>query len=228
MIDLCTLTGIDSKTDLSRVADLSAEFPFLEFGVLLSRSLGDKDSRYLDFQSIERIVHTLSGKTKLALHVCGRAVKEYVAGAADIDGLVNAGVGRVQLNFSLPQMPFSMADLDGAISASPVPVITQHFPPNEGLAEGIKSENHHVLFDLSGGRGIAASTYLEPFKGKYTGYAGGLGPDNLAASMRSVLAVSKFQSVWIDMENRIRTDGYLDLVKCEKVASIAAGSVAAR
>jgi phosphoribosylanthranilate isomerase len=82
-----------------------------------------------------------------------------------------------------------------------------------------------VLFDTSGGRGVEAEAYVAPFAGKRTGYAGGMGPENVGESARKVVAVSGSAPVWIDMENRIRTDGYLDLSKCETVARIVAPMV---
>ena len=220
MIDLCTFTGLDNRTDLSRVAALSAEFPYLEFGVLLSRTPEDKDARYPEFRKIENIVKTLSGRARLALHVCGRAVGEFVEGASDIDDLVSAGIGRVQLNFSLPKVAFSPEELDAAINRTSAKVITQHFPSNSTLVTTLTSADHQVLYDLSGGRGIAATDYAPPFSGKYTGYAGGLGPENALETASAIAAVSGSTPVWIDMESRIRTAGYLDLDKCETVARV--------
>ena len=219
MIDLCTFTGIDAKTDLVRVADMAAEYPFAEFGVLLSRTTQDKDSRYPSFADIERIVGTLSGKARLAVHVCGRAVGEFVGGASDIEALVEAGVGRMQLNFILPRSGFSMEELDLAISRTAVPVITQNFPSNSALAAGLLSQNHQVLYDTSGGRGVVAKTYASPLEGKYTGYAGGIGPENVLEVAEHVIDVSGGRRVWIDMENRVRTGDYFDLDKCAAVAA---------
>jgi phosphoribosylanthranilate isomerase len=225
MIDICTFTGIDVRTDIEEAAALSARYPFIEFGVLLSRTPEDKDARYPAYGEIERIVSSLAGRARLAIHVCGRAVNEFVNGAEDIEALVRAGVGRVQLNFSLARCPFGMEELDAAISRTAAMVITQHFPANYPLALALTSANHQVLFDTSGGRGVEAVSYDPPFAGKYTGYAGGMGPENVAECASRVVAVSKGQRVWIDMENRIRTDGYLDLGKCAEVARIVAPMV---
>ncbi len=220
MIDLCTFTGLDDRSDLSRIVALSAEFPYLEFGVLLSRTPEDKDARYPAYRQIESIVKTLSGRVRLALHVCGRAVGEFVEGASDIDELVSAGIGRIQLNFSLPKVAFSTEELDAAISRTSAKVITQHFPSNSALVTALASADHQVLHDLSGGRGIAATDHVPPFPGKYTGYAGGMGPENALETASAIAAVSGDTPVWIDMESRIRTDGYLDLDKCESVARV--------
>lgn len=226
MINLCTFTGVDSKTDLGRVAELSALYPFLEFGILLSRTPEDKDPRYPVFAEIQRIVETLSGKTKLALHVCVRAVGEFVRVpetgeylGRDIEDLVGAGIGRIQLNFNFERAGLSLKELNGAVRRTGAKVITQHFPANSAVSEGVSEPNHHVLYDASGGRGVVAVGYDKPFAGKYTGYAGGIGPENVVEAVMAIQAVIRDNDVWIDMESRIRTEGYLDLDKCENVAA---------
>jgi phosphoribosylanthranilate isomerase len=217
MIDKCTFTGIDTKTDLDAVIALSRRHKALEFGVLFSRTPEDKDARYPTRAEIEVIISKLEGVVPVALHICGRAVGEFVAGVADIRELASR-FDRVQLNFSLPASPFGVAELDGAIRAFGRPVITQHFPSNAVLAEAVTAPTHHVLHDTSGGRGIATDSFPPPFPNKYTGFAGGIGPENIADKIADVLAVSGGATVWIDMESRIRTDGYLDLEKCEAAA----------
>ena len=219
MIDTCTLTGLDDRTDLGRVEALCAEYPFLEFGILLSRTPGDKDPRYPSWDALVSMVERLAGKAHLALHVCGRAVGEFVEGADDIDGLVSIGINRVQLNFMLRRSPFGIADLDAAIARSTVSVITQHTVTNDVLAYALKAANHHVLFDTSGGRGVEIAECRPPFTGKYTGYAGGMGPENVKEMASRVAAVSGGTPVWIDMESRLRTDGYLDMDRCAAVAA---------
>jgi phosphoribosylanthranilate isomerase len=227
VIDLCTFTGIDSRTDLGRVVELSSAYPFLEFGVLLSRTPEDKDPRYPVAAEIRRIVDKLSGKTRLALHVCGRAVGEFVRepelgmefAGQDINDLIQAGVSRVQLNFSFARAGFSLEELERAIRRTNAFVITQHFPANVPVSEGITAPNHQVLYDTSGGRGVEAEGYVKTFHGKYTGYAGGLGPENVVERMDAIQAACGDYAAWIDMENRIRTEGYLDLGKCETVAA---------
>jgi phosphoribosylanthranilate isomerase len=227
VINLCTFTGIDVKTDLGRVADLAAQYPFLEFGVLLSRTYDDKDARYPAFQEIARIVEALSGKSRLALHVCGRAVKEFVRNPSvgdqyagrDIEDLVDAGIGRIQLNFNFERTGLALTELNEAVQRTAAKVITQHFDANSAVSAGISDKNHHVLYDASGGRGVLATGYAKPFAGKYTGYAGGIGPDNAVSAVAAIQAVIGENDVWIDMESLIRTDGYLDLDKCERVAA---------
>ncbi|MBY3433778.1 hypothetical protein HFN89_06400 [Rhizobium laguerreae] len=235
MINLCTFTGVDVRTDLGRVADMAAAYPFLEFGVLLSRTPEDKDPRYPQFRQIRDIVDRLAGRARLALHVCGRAVGEFVREPAegsayagqDIEDLVAAGIGRVQLNFNFERAGLPVEEIDAAIRRTRAKVITQHFPANTAVSIGVAAPNHQLLYDASGGRGVAATGYDRPFARKYTGYAGGIGPENAVASVAAIQAVAGDAVVWIDMESRIRTDGYLDLDKCASVAASIAPTLAA-
>lgn len=218
MISVCTFTGIDAKTDLNRIVVLAKQFPFLEFGILMSLSPGDKDARYMAPSVVELILKKLaSHDINIALHVCGSAVKAYVAG----DQIVKRPAlyaDRVQLNFPLDKVPFSAEELDKAISTAPYKVITQHFPSNANLVTSLKAKNHQVLHDLSGGRGLKTEEWPDAFENKVTGFAGGLGPDTIDAAMPKILHAARAGNSWIDMESRIRTNDYLNLDLCEAIA----------
>jgi hypothetical protein len=218
MISICTFTGIDAKTDLDRVLTLSEEFPFLEFGVLFSLSPEDKDARYMAPSVVELVLKKLARHdVNTALHVCGSAVNAYVAG----DQIIKRPAlyaDRIQLNFSANRVPFTVEELDKAISTAPYKIITQHFPPNADLVSLLKAKNHQVLFDLSGGRGVETDEWPDAFDTKTTGFAGGLGPDSIDVALPKILHASRGLNCWIDMESRIRTNGYLDLDLCEAIA----------
>ena len=218
MISICTFTGIDAKTDLSRVFEIAEKYPFVEFGVLLSLSPGDKDARYMAPSVVELVLRELARHdVNTALHVCGKAVNAYVAG----DQIVKRPAlyaDRIQLNFSAKLAPFTVEELDKAISTAPYKIITQHFPPNSDLVTVLKAKNHQVLFDLSGGRGVSADDWPDAFENKITGFAGGLGLESIEAALPKILKASGKANAWIDMESRIRTNGYLDLDLCEAIA----------
>jgi hypothetical protein len=82
-----------------------------------------------------------------------------------------------------------------------------------GLDKGL---NLAVLFDRSGGKGILPDKWPEPlFPKVYHGYAGGLGPDTLEEEIPKILEASRDQTIWIDMESRVRSedDEQFDLEK---------------
>ena len=57
---------------------------------------------------------------------------------------------------------------------------------------------------------------------KYTtsGYASGLGPDNLESELKLISQAAQNNNIWIDMESNIRSDTWLDLDKCQNCAQI--------
>jgi hypothetical protein len=63
-----------------------------------------------------------------------------------------------------------------------------------------------VLFDPSGGRGIAATAW-PVLPGVHLGYAGGIGPDNITAVLQRLRQICAPETdLWIDMESRVRND----------------------
>lgn len=227
MIGTCTFTGIDERTDFGRLAEMSAEHPFVEYGVLLSLNGGDGDPRYPGLEFVGRSSLRIGGFGNCALHVCGRAVGDFVKGDALVRDLA-ASFDRVQLNFSLARAEFSAEELDAAIESFDGPVITQHFPANAAVSASVRAANHQVLHDTSGGRGLRSESMPGVIPGKVTGYAGGFGPETAAADIATVERAAAGNAVWIDMESRIRTDGWLDLDKCVAFAVTLSDAIAAR
>ncbi len=225
----CTLTGVDQQADLLRIASLSASFPRAEFAILFSPERSGHQNRFPSLPSILNMLD--AGPIRWAIHLCGRAVPEFIAAAifGNAKGLnqdafrlvVHPNVSRVQLNFAFRRAKFSLSDLDSAIRFLPVPVITQEHRANAGVSLSIKAPNHQVLFDASGGRGIETSQWTPPLDGKVCGFAGGLGPASLSRALPAIQQVCIGQTFWIDMESRIRDENdWLDLDACERVLEI--------
>ncbi len=87
-------------------------------------------------------------------------------------------------------------------------------------AYGVKTA---ALFDTSGGAGILPADWPEPTKQFWCGYAGGLGPDNVAEQVEKINQTCN-GLFWIDMERRVRTDddSALDMAKVRKVLELCA------
>jgi phosphoribosylanthranilate isomerase len=225
MISLVTFTGVDNRTNFTTVRSLSEKYPFIEFGVLLSLTPEDKDERYMTIPEINEAIGYLKNEVPLALHICGSAVKHFVLGTNDTVVDLARQFGRVQLNFNASKGDFTTDQLSDAMATVPGKVITQHFPSNASLVDLVTAANHQVLYDTSGGRGLETAEWLAPFSNKQTGYAGGLGPDGIEGSIDAIQAVTGNTPVWIDMESRVRTEGFLDLKKCLTVANAVAERV---
>ncbi len=219
----CTFTGVDEFTDLEKLEELSVRYPFVEWGVLLSTSENRLENgyRYPSYDWLKENLpklKTIAEKTgcSIALHVCGKETKKILSQAQDSVALELLDfVNRVQINFVYKED--QVLQLEDLCKKFPNKVfITQHNEKNNDLYLKIKSNNHQVLFDASGGRGIECSNWEKPLSDKVCGYAGGLGLDNIELQFESIKKVVK-DDFWIDMEGKIRTSDKLDINICKYI-----------
>lgn len=225
----CTLTGVDARTDLARLAELAARFPFAEWGLLYSPAQQGLPGRYPPVQRLQQLVADLPASVRVALHVCGDGVPALLARespVADLATGVAARGGRIQLNFNLQRAPFStdaMGLLRLFISRTPATVITQHNKANAGLVSQLEYRNHAVLFDSSGGRGLLPPDWPTPLAGVCCGYAGGLGPLTIARELPRILEAVHGRLFWIDMENALREhEGASDWFSLDRAEAVLA------
>lgn len=216
----CTLTGADDLTPAHTLLALAKRYPFVEWAVLASEDRAGS-GRYPTFATI-RSVGALGEPARVmtAIHLCGSLVRRFVAGDPEVMALT-AGFGRVQLNFNAQASPLDLITLGRQIAAFGRPVITQFNPANEaalsmlyGVAWNSRTDisNHHALFDTSGGRGalpglwpLHASRWTVAAPPAVCGYAGGLGPDVIAAELPRIAKAAGGKPFWVDMESKLRT-----------------------
>lgn len=84
-------------------------------------------------------------------------------------------------------------------------------PPLDILGPG----EHQLLVDASGGRGVSPAEWTRPNTTRAVGFAGGLGPDNLAGELPRIAAVAR-GPWWVDMETKLRTDDWFDIALAER------------
>ena len=76
MLQTVTLTGADDSIRPAELADLSEEFPFVEWGILCSASKAGVP-RFPSYKWMTHLRHLAQrGKVRLALHLCGRQVSQ--------------------------------------------------------------------------------------------------------------------------------------------------------
>ena len=236
-IKFVTLTGADDKTDASKMAELSQKFPFVEWAILFSQTKSG-NPRYPSDQWIEASLPKLAS-CFLSAHLCGKWVSDAMDGVFTFQKMSSA-FGRIQLNMAGSRLRHVLADKTKFWEACEA----AGFGPRESLcmdcekpqlilggpylSNSIPVEKFNFfkaapLFDCSGGRGITSDNWLEfPAEMPLCGYAGGLGPDNIEEQLKKLEEVVGDNTIWIDMESKIRTDDEFDLEKCEKVLSIVA------
>jgi hypothetical protein len=220
ILDRVTITGADDSVTPKDLETLSAEFPFVEWGILFSpKRQGGPLFPTADWV---RSLDTVDG-LKLCAHLCGSVMRATLEGHPDwwLEwGLLTPMFRRVQLNFHAePQESIDIARLRKFTQHE---LIYQCDGINDELVMKIVREiGGAPLFDKSGGAGVLPKDgWPAAWSGIYCGYAGGLGPDNVVEQLKLIEAeVPADGRIWIDMERRVRTDDYhdLDLAKVRSV-----------
>lgn len=205
-----TITGVDDRTDLSRLADLSARFP-VEWAVLYAPEAQGIHQRFPAQSTIDRLF-ALRAQTgmRLAAHLCGRYAKAVMKGEFDRSTLELSPYGRIQVNHVQPD---SAMLRDFAVPGQTI--IAQW---RGGEAFPIEEVGHQWLYDPSGGKGLAQTSWpLNPTE-SIQGYAGGIGLSNAATIAANVAPLSP-SGFWLDLETGARTDDWLDLDLVERILS---------
>lgn len=185
-----TVTGIDERTPID-------ELPGgIEVGILFT-VLPEGRHRYPSRSRIAKMLLMLDGQA-LALHVCGRAARQLLMDYQIPD--LTHGVERIQVNGDImPDDLRMICDLYGDHQ-----IITQHTNRTRDLL-AVGATNHAVLVDGSGGRGLSPDRWDRPDTPKPVGFAGGLGPDNIASEIAKIAPLCDTRS-WIDMEGKLRNE----------------------
>ena len=250
MLESVTITGADDFVEPQDLIDLSLEFPFVEWGILLHESKEGLNPRFPSKQWIDELVSLKNKRINLAGHICGSWVRKL---AVNLDDSVFKErpefleyFQRIQLNFSC----YDVAPRMVALLPKNKKFILQI--GSKGIADKIKLvdlsrdkmcdgelsclTNLSILFDRSGGKGISPEKWPKPIYNVDCGYAGGLGPDNLNEQILKIIETVGQQTVyevdfpfaplqidvpfWIDMETSVRTNDKFDLKKVRKCLEI--------
>jgi hypothetical protein len=237
--DRVTITGADQSVRPSHLLELTRKFPFVEWGILVSRSQAG-NYRYPDEHWIRNLqqVAATNPELNLSLHVCGHWVRQLLLGENEVPAWMLEDFKRVQLNFHSQvdrrETPLFFAALaalgnrqvifqiDSALGAKHLESV--YGENDEGSVDAVP------LFDLSSGTGVLPVSWPAPrymqddVNFAYHGYAGGLGPDNLADEIPKIAQAAAGARFWIDMETHVRSanDRQFDLGKVERCLELAA------
>lgn len=250
-LETVTITGADDSTRPEDLLKLSGEFPWVEWGILVSPRLTfpGGSPRFPSPDWLAALAREAGrNRLNLSLHVCGRWVRDLLVGSVTLPYWMLEGFRRVQLNFHAEKVECRPHDffyalhylgkrqiifqIDGVIGNEHYEAIDL-----EDVEEnaGGSSIDAVPLFDVSGGAGILPAKWPAPYyRGDDRaddappvahGYAGGLGPDNLAEQLSLIAAAAGDCRTWIDMETRVRSDddALFDLCKVRYCLEIAKG-----
>lgn len=225
-----TLTGADDSIKPERLFELSEKYPFVEWGILLSRnSKGSKrfpSARWL--MELEALNSTwYESEPQWSGHLCGSYVREILMGNMKFVSEIGQAwdiFQRVQINTHGSPHEYDAQEMFEAMKATDKEFIFQYDNENTViLMDAVENDvNCSTLFDLSHGAGVLPSNWPQPLTNIKCGYAGGLSPENVEDQIKKLNETIDNVEIWIDMETHLRSDNdkLFDLYKCEKVLSI--------
>ncbi len=218
VINRVTFTGVDNNTLINDLQKLQKKYTHVEWGILIASNPGKSK------QPTEDYILSLKDKgLKLALHMCNDHAKNILT-----DGKLDIKYDffdRYQLNFNFNHNEHDISNYSKLINKFKTKdFILQTNFSNEMFIDKIintnKTSNTHILYDSSGGRGVEIKQIKPPFKGIYTGYSGGINPDNINEICKQITFHKKDDRVWIDIQTGARTDNNFDLEKVEKMLKV--------
>jgi len=206
-----TITGADDSTDIGQLVDWSGRFPFVEWGILISKSQEGSERfpsrRWIDEFSDAARQHGMA----VSAHLCGRWVRQLLAGELDWREvpMVVQLAQRIQINTHADLHQWrpgpsrrNMLELGAKVVIFQEDGLNAAAQWAAALTE-LTASTGALLYDTSGGAGVLPGSWPEQSLTLPCGYAGGLGPDNVVEQIGKIEAVTT-RPYWIDMERRVR------------------------
>jgi phosphoribosylanthranilate isomerase len=213
MIKTITVTGADdSVKDIEDLFDTTAEYPLVEWGILLSKSSMGRP-RFPSYIWLNRLADACfrnPNRLNLSAHICGRWVREmFFEGKTEIFDLLPMHMfKRIQFNFHAREHKVNKEAFKELLRTKlqNYELIFQFDGVNDKLIAypilyGIKA---YCLYDKSGGAGIVPKEW--PRATRYSGYAGGLSPENVVKELERINKARNGHPVWIDAETKLRSE----------------------
>ncbi|OGW72575.1 MAG: hypothetical protein A3J72_03120 [Nitrospirae bacterium RIFCSPHIGHO2_02_FULL_40_19] len=213
IVRVVTVTGADDSIRPEELISIAKDYPFVEFGILLSKK--QQGNKRFPSRNWWEELYILWRKNKLALsgHLCGEWVRKLCLGIPSFFeefGYTRKMFSRFQLNFHAEHHPVDDKKLSDLIRQYHCykPIIFQMDGVNEKIFYSLDARweiTAFPLFDQSGGNGLLPGEWPKQPPNQYCGYAGGLSPDNLQQEMERISKVAP-GPIWIDAETLLRSE----------------------
>ena len=215
-----TLTGADDTTSVGWMQDVSAEYPFVEWGILFSQ----QQTGLPRFPSPDWTASLYEAKQatpamQLSGHICGRFCREIFKGnwlaIQRAPQFVLRRFDRIQLNIGRAEetdkylQPEFIRETYSLQLRHGFGLIIQTQNQRDEIASEVNARGiaAYPLYDNSGGTGQLPKSWPVPHATiGPCGYAGGLSPANVLDQLDQIAEPAGDRRIWIDMEARIRDD----------------------
>lgn len=223
MLNKVSLTGPDDRTPIAALNALGARFPFVEWALLYVAH--NEGAPRNPTQAWREAFFDAAPAGHSAVHLCGSlAFQQLLAGSLPREIL---RAKRLQLNVNARRRELTDAEVlavyGRALDLGPDIILQRHADTAKLIAAFVARlppadrSRVHVLLDESKGTGKSPQVWSRPagLDGLYCGFAGGLGPANIAGVLPVLDALGA--PCWADMESGVRTDNEFDLEKARQV-----------
>lgn len=221
---LVSFVGVDTNTDLNDIDNFNSSIP-CEWSVLFSdsKSVGNY-TRYPSYDFCKQFLTWTQSRGWLgSLHLCGDVIQRYLNQEQDVMDLCKLAY-RIQLNLNIAKYPDYNKltnDLNNVVSAHGHDIILQQNKTKAKFMEIFLPKAAvpvNLLHDGSGGFGKEITEVKPPDGRHFTGYAGGIKPENV----RKIVDLIEQNNpnglkYYIDMESGVRTDNVFSVEKCRQV-----------
>lgn len=240
ILDRVTITGADDSIDPSALVELSETYPFVEWGILFAKHVKTGGvhnavaSRFPTHEWVGKLMEVATPEMKLSAHLCAGWVYDLLAGRytfGQIQEFDPYRFQRAQINFhGEPIISVRNVAVMREVNLRTKLLYQCDGVNNDTVLDLVLKGMGCPLFDTSSGAGVLPKEWPQIWNKTYCGYAGGLGPSNIAEQIAGPIAKATVGGrIWVDLETRVRSDRDrqfdLDLVKtvCKQVAPLVNG-----
>jgi HTH-type transcriptional repressor of NAD biosynthesis genes len=228
IIKIVTITGADDSIKPKDLFELSEKYPFVEWGILFSSKNNGKKTRYPSLEWVSELMEW-SELINLSAHLCGDYAKEVISGSDkghEILKWLSPAFKRFQINYNFEfGKSHNLREFHNLIDEFPNrDFILQYNESNKKICDYYAKLNCvQFLYDSSGGIGKEITNIPLPIENNFTGYAGGISPENIVSKIEEIKNKVQDTEIWIDMETSVRSDEdkLFDLNKVENCLILA-------
>lgn len=228
-LNLISFVGVDEQTNLADILKMGSVVP-CEFSVLFSdsKSIGNY-TRYPSYKFCKDFLEWGTAKdVYTSLHLCGSVIERYLKQEQDVMDLCTLPY-RIQLNLNISNFPdyekLSNELIEVATKHNHKLILQQNKTKEKFMSQFEKkliatSSSLHIslLHDSSGGFGREITQVDVPTKKYFTGYAGGIKPENVSRIVKLIESNNPENTqYYIDMESGVRENNIFSIEKCRQV-----------
>ncbi len=201
-----TVTGADDSVNIDHLNKIYHEFPFVEFGILLSSS-SEGNSRFPSKSWLSDFSQTELPRSG---HLCGKIVRDLLKNGIWPCQYDEIHFDRYQINTHGTKHKVNLDKVAEEIrkqNESEIEIIFQYDNENNEVLNHCVSKglNISALFDVSHGSGLLPKSWPKMLDIS-CGYAGGLSPNNVSENLKLIDPLIPIEkTTWIDAETHLRS-----------------------